>query len=231
MSHLKIDLKRVALLGCASCILASSFTLSSCGAMNDRDKTVAQGKTIGTTGGALAGGGIAFGIAKMFGLRDREAAAFATVGALVGAAVGYQKGKAWGESIVRQKDAYASTEDYLVANIDQANRRTSMLNSENKRLVSQISSLRSQRAQLAKAQSSAQRRSFNNSIASATQEITQKERLVRKDISNSLAAIKIAKKDGVSQKELAKLDTGVRTMQSQLTALSTNKKAIARLKL
>lgn len=199
--------------------------------MSDRDKTVAQGTAIGATGGAVAGGGLFYAIGKIFGLSDRQSAALAGAGAVVGGALGANWGRGWGESVVKKKESYAKTEDYLNANIRQSNNRIKALNSANKMLSSQIQSLKTQRAQLARVQDQAQKKAFNNSIAVATREIAAKEKLVKKDISNSLAAIRIAKKEGSSPQELAQLQNGVRTMQGQLATMSNNKKAIARLKL
>lgn len=214
-----------------TCLIASSILLSSCASMNDRDKTVAQGTAIGATGGAVAGGGIFYAIGKIFGLSDRQSAALATSGAVLGGVLGAQWGKGWGESVVKKKEAYARTEDYLNANINQANSRIKALNSANKRLSGEIQSLKNQRAQLAKSQDQAQKKTFNNSIAKATAEIANKEKLVRKDISNGLAAIRVARKEGASPQEISRLENGVRTMQAQLGTMSGNRKAIARLKL
>lgn len=222
-------LKRAVLLGTAIGIMGSTLSLSSCANMNDQDKTVAQGTAIGTAGGAAVGGGLGYGLAKIFGLSDRQAAAFAALGAVAGGAIGYQQGKAWGESVVKQKQEYASTEDYLNDNINQLNNRMVELNAENDRLKSQISTLKSQRAQLAKSQDQAQKQAFNESIASATQEITAKENLIRQDINTGLAALKTGKQEKASPTEIAKLNSSIKTMQGQLSTYSKQKNAIARL--
>lgn len=216
---------------CLTCLMASSILLSSCASMNDRDKTVTQGTAIGATGGAVATGGIFYAIGKIFGLSDRQSAVLATSGAVLGGVLGAQWGRGWGESVVKKKEAYARTEDYLNANINQTNSRVKTLNSANKMLSGQIQSLKNQRAQLVKSQDQAQKKAFNNSIAKTTAEIAAREKLVNKDISNGLAAIRIAKKEGISPQELAKLENGVRTMQGQLATMTGNRKAIARLKL
>lgn len=221
--------KRVVLLGTAIGIMGSTLSLSSCANMNDQDKTVAQGAAVGTAGGAVVGGGVMYALAKIFGASDRQAAAFAGIGAAVGGAIGYQQGKEWGKSVVKQKQEYARTEDYLNDNINQINNRIGELNVENGRLKNQINTLKSQRAQLAKSQDQAQKQAFNESIASATQEITAKENLIRQDINTGLAALKSGKQEKASPTEIAKLNSSIKTMQGQLSTYSKQKNAIARL--
>ncbi len=150
-------------------LLTGSICLTSCSKMND--STVTQIQAAAVTGGGAAV--IGYGIGKAFGLNDRTAALVATGAALVGIFIGQR----WGKSIVKKKEYYKRTEDYLNANINQLNKRTNQVAKLNKRLVSQISSAKKSKSSFSKAQKEA-----------VAKDVSNKVRLIDTDISTAQSA-------------------------------------------
>ncbi len=109
----------------------------SCSNMTDDELTRAQASTIGAIGGTAVGAGL--GVALSSGSDDPTVKALAIVGgALVGGTIGLFAGKAWGDSIVKAKSEYRTTEAYALANLEQVEKRVSDATRTNNTLRKEI---------------------------------------------------------------------------------------------
>lgn len=109
-------------------------TTTSCSSMSDGTKTRTQGTVLGTLGGA--------GLGALAGLAAGGNTKSVITGLVVGAAAGAIAGFAWGDSVVKQKEAYASMEEYVKDNNTQLGNRISQTKEYNKKLSKQVAQLR-----------------------------------------------------------------------------------------
>lgn len=127
----------------ALCVALMAGSLNSCRSMSDSTATLAGGTGLG----ALAGGAVGTGIGALVGGKDRGKAM--AIGAIAGAVVGGIIGNRWGASVVKKKEAYASTEQYIQANIEQMDTRIAQASKLQTSLKNQIASLKQQKSTLA----------------------------------------------------------------------------------
>ncbi|MGC9456643.1 MAG: glycine zipper domain-containing protein [Halothiobacillaceae bacterium] len=97
-------------------LLAATLTASGCANMDDGDRTRAEGSAAGAVLGGLIG----------YAIGDSR-------GAAIGAALGAGAGFAVGNEIAKRKEAYATTEDFLdaeIARVDEFNTTTVAYNEQ-----------------------------------------------------------------------------------------------------
>lgn len=113
---------------------------TSCSSTSDSTMTQIQGTTLGALGGAAVGAvaGLAIG-------GDTQSV---VTGLAVGAAAGALAGFAWGTSVVKQKQAYASMEQYVSDNNRQLSNRITQTRQYNQKLQKQITSLKGDKSKL-----------------------------------------------------------------------------------
>ncbi len=163
----------ISLLG--SCALRKNYSGS------EDDRTRAQAKTVGTGAGAAIGGGTAFGIAKL--LEQTINGRFNCRGG--GADRRIRRvpyGVQMGDSIVRERAAYRSQEEYLQANIKQSQKRIKDLNKENRHLSKSIASLKTEKQKLKSSHDAMAIKNHNESIKQGLKDIDYKMALLDKDI-------------------------------------------------
>lgn len=191
--------------GCAVLALACvSGSLTSC-ATTDSAKTKTQGTTIGVIGGALAGGAI--------GLLTGKDLKSALIGAASGAAMGGLAGYAWGASVVKAKEAYASTEAYLHANIEQLDTRISQARDTNAALQKDIAALRSEHKKMDAAQYATTQKQLQSNLS-----------LMDQDISTAKTAMQDASGD-----ELKALQSMVSNLEAEKKELSSNVRLLSQI--
>lgn len=200
----------ISLLG--SCAFTKNYSGS------EDDRTRAQAKTVGTGAGAAIGGGTAFGIAKLFGANNKTAGLIAGAGALIGGYVGYHMGSKWGDSIVRERAAYRSQEEYLQANIKQSQKRIKDLNKENRHLSKSIASLKTEKQKLKSSHDAMAIKNHNESIKQGLKDIDYKMALLDKDIRTAKQAVASSpntQEVNDLKEELSKLQSSRKTYSAQ----------------
>jgi hypothetical protein len=103
-------------------IVVLALVASGCATMSDSTRTKTEGAAVGAGGGALLGALIG----GLVGGRDG-----ALLGAAIGAGAGGLTGYAYGAHVAKQKEKYASEEDWLdacVASAEKVNRETMAYN-------------------------------------------------------------------------------------------------------
>lgn len=136
-------------------------TMTSC--TSDATTTQVQGTAIGAVGGALLGAGIA----ALAGGDSKAIIASAVAGGVVGGIAGF----AWGNSIVKQKEQYAQTEDYFNAHIENLGNRIQQAELSNAKLKKEIAALQSQHKKLSAAEKKKQQETMNNNLSLMDQDI------------------------------------------------------------
>lgn len=168
------------------------FANTSCSSTSDGTTTQIQGTALGTLGGAAVG--------ALAGLAIGGNTKSVVTGLAVGAAAGALSGFVWGNSVVKQKEAYASTEQYIQANNTQLDNRINQTRQYNQNLSKQVASLKAQNKKLS------QREKAN----------------VQKGISlinQDLATARIAKQDA-SGSELAELNRKIDALNNEKDVLA-----------
>ena len=135
---------------------------SSCSSTSDGTMTQIQGTTLGMLGGAAVG--------AVAGLAIGGNTKSVVTGLAVGAAAGAIAGFSWGNSIVKQKRAYASMEQYVSDNNKQLSNRIAQTKQYNQKLQKQINALNGDKSKLdQKARANAQKglNLINQDIATA----------------------------------------------------------------
>lgn len=110
------------------------LSTTSCSSMSDGTKTRAQGTAMGMLSGAALG--------ALSGLIIGGNTKSVITGLAVGAAAGAIAGFAWGDSVVKQKEAYASMEQYVSDNNRQLSNRIAQTKQYNKKLQNQVAALK-----------------------------------------------------------------------------------------
>ena len=168
---------------------------TSCSSMSDGSRTRAQGSTLGAVAGAALGA--ALGLAA--GGNSKAVVAGLAAGAAVGALAGY----AWGDSIVKQKEAYASMEEYVRDNNIQLSKRIEETKEYNMKLQQQVARLRVQGKRLSDSERAEAQRSID---------------LISQDLATARDAQKEA--DGAALKELNLKIEELERQQAMLAMLS-----------
>lgn len=169
--------------------------------MKDSTLTQIQASTLTTLGGTTAGAGIGAAVYK----EDRKKGAI--IGGIAGGVLGAAFGKVWADSIVKEKQAYASQEAYLQDNIAQVKKRIKDAESANKGLAEEIAALQ-------KSKTVDQQR-----LAEIKTNIDKCKSLINKDISTARSAL--ASGDANMRAEL-KQQIGALTSQRDLMAQRMN---------
>lgn len=133
---------------------------TSCSSMSDGTTTQVQGTALGTLGGAAVG--------ALAGLAIGGNTKSVITGLAVGAAAGAVAGFVWGNSVVKQKKAYATTEQYVQANNAQLSNRINQTRQYNQKLSKQVASLKAQNKKL----SQQEKKNAQQGIAYINQDIT-----------------------------------------------------------
>lgn len=137
-------------------------TTTSCSSTSDGATTQIQGTTLGMLGGAAVGAVAGLAI----GGNTKSVITGLAVGAAAGAIIGFS----WGNSIVKQKRAYASMEQYVSDNNKQLSNRIAQTKQYNQKLQKQINALNGDKSKLdQKARANAQKglNLINQDIATA----------------------------------------------------------------
>lgn len=121
-------------------LVSSVFLFSGCAGMSDSDTTRAQGAGAGAAGGAVIGALLGQAIGN-----DTEST---MLGAAIGASIGGLGGYAYGDHVARQKEKYASTEDWLDACIASAEQTNNEVQAYNAQLAGEIQQFKNEVAAL-----------------------------------------------------------------------------------
>lgn len=192
----KLGLKKATLVVMAAGMVNTSLT--SCSSMSDSTKTRAQG----TSFGALAGGLLGAGIGLAAGGDTKSVLIGAAAGALLGGIGGY----AWGDSIVKEKESYASMEEYINDNQKQLDNRITDVQKANSDLTKQITQLKKDKTAVSKA-----------NIAKQNAKLTENLALIDSDITTAKDAAKEA-----SGAELAELNQKIDALSKEKKSLQSN---------
>ena len=187
-------------------VLLSS--LNSCSGLSDSVLTKMQGTGIGALGGAAAGTGLGAAASSIAGGDSKDVKKAMVIGAVAGAVVGGVIGNRWGASIVKKKETYAKTEDYINDNIKQVDRRLSQASKLNSQLSKQIASIQKSGQKMSKDQKS-----------EMVQTLKTNQGLIRTDIKNAQVALKDPEATAAQR---AKLQAKVNSLQAQYNALTQN---------
>lgn len=161
--------------------LCAAMGLSSCSSLSDGALARLQGTGIGV----LGGGGIGAGIGAIAGGK-KGAAIGAGIGALVGGLAGY----AWGDSVAKEKDQYARTEDYVRAHIKQLDSRVDDAEETNEKLAKQIASMQKENSRLATADYNTLRNQVNSNIKTINSDIAAADRAAKSASGDDLAELR-----------------------------------------
>lgn len=184
----------------AAALVLGVFT-TSCSSMSDETQT----RTQGTTAGVLIGAGLGALAGLAIGGNTESVLTGLSVGAAAGAAAGF----VWGDSIVKQKRAYATTEQYVNANNQQLANRINQTKQYNQQLRNQVNSLNAQNKQLSAAKQAEAKAKIK---ANAREGITA----IDQDIANAKAA-----RADATGNELAKLDNNIAALQKEKASLTS----------
>lgn len=195
-NSVKLGLKKATLVVVAAGMVNTSFT--SCSSMSDSTKT----RTQGTAFGALAGGLVGAGIGLATGGDTKSVLIGAAAGALIGGIGGY----AWGNSIVKEKEAYASMEEYINDNQKQLDNRITDVQKANSDLSNQIAQLKKDKTAISK-----------ENLAKQNAKLTENLALIDTDITTAKDAAKEASGD-----ELAELNQKIDALSKEKSSLQTN---------
>ena len=187
-------------------VLLSS--LNSCSGLSDSVLTKMQGTGIGALGGAAVGTGLGAAASSIAGGDSKDVKKAMVIGAVAGAVVGGVIGNRWGASIVKKKETYAKTEDYINDNIKQVDRRLSQASKLNSQLSKQIASIQKSGQKMSKDQKS-----------EMVQTLKTNQGLIRTDIKNAQVALKDPEATAAQR---AKLQAKVNSLQAQYNALTQN---------
>lgn len=159
--------------------------LSSCGNMNDNLLTRLQAGGLGGIAGGAAGAGAGAAIAG-----SNHRAEGAIIGGVIGLIAGAYLGDQWGQSIVKKKNEYASTEAYLNANIQQLDSRISEAQRANKKLTSQLNNLKKNNKKLSCNDYNNLRKQTKANIALINQDLDNARTAIRDAQGNDLKELK-----------------------------------------
>jgi hypothetical protein len=112
------------------CVIVSVVLLAGCA--TDRERTQGEGAGVGAFGGAALGALLGYAAGGTKG---------AIVGAAAGAGVGAAAGYGYGTHVANQKEKFASVEDYLDANIQDAHQKNEQFQQYNASLAREIKGL------------------------------------------------------------------------------------------
>lgn len=192
----KLGFKKATLVVMAAGMVNSSLT--SCSSMSDSTKTRAQG----TTFGAIAGGLLGASIGLVAGGNTKSVLIGAAAGAMLGGIGGY----AWGDSIVKEKAAYASMEEYITDNKKQLDSRITDVQQANSDLSDQIAKLKADKTAISK-----------EKIAKQNAQLSENMALIDADITTAQDAAKEA-----SGTELAELNEKINALSQEKKSLQSN---------
>lgn len=187
---------------CLLLVSLGATSMTSCSWMPDSVLTQVQGTSLGTGVGAAVGAGVG----ALVGDEDRGKAI--AIGAGVGALIGGLAGYAWSQSVVKKKSEYASTEDYIEANIDQLDDRIDDAETMNNRLARQIANLKEDGEKISASDYQSIKKSVNEG-----------KKLIDKDLSNANKALSSAK--GEEKKELQEKIAELKKQRSLLISQSS----------
>ena len=173
---------------------------TSCQNMSDETRTVGEASVFS----AVAGGLLAGGITALATGGDWKAAALAAAG---GAAAGAIVGVVWGQSVVKDKQEYASTEDYLNANIEQLDTRIAQATKYNSELKNEIAAMQKEKKKYS-----------DSDYKKLASNIDANLSLIDQDISTANLALKEA-----GDADINKLRQKLTTLESERDALSSTK--------
>lgn len=200
-------------------VLAATLAVSGCANIqDDQQRTQAEGTAAGAVLGALVGYAI-----------DKERGA--AIGALVGAGAGY----AIGSEIAKRKKAYATTEDFLNAQIARTAEFNRTARDYNNRLRSEIASLdrESRRLQNQYKAGTVQRQVLVNRRNALQQKIAQGQKLeqtlVEEHRVQSQILVEERKTRPANDPYIRKLEREVATLQGNIETLRRNNNQLAQI--
>lgn len=177
----------------AAALAVGMFT-TSCGTMSDGTLTQIQTTLIATTGGVVTGV-----------VTQAATGGDKLTGALIGAAIGALAGVVWGASIVKEKKAYATAEEYVNANNQQLKRRIEETRAYNEQLKEQVTQLKNENKRLSKEDKANLKATVNKGLEE-----------INKDIDKAKSARSDAKGE-----DLAKLNANIATLQEEKKTLES----------
>lgn len=178
----------------AAALAVGMFT-TSCGTMSDETWTQIQTTLIGAAGGA--GVGVLTQVATGGDIKT---------GALIGAAIGALAGVVWGASIVKEKKAYATAEEYVNANNQQLKRRIEETRAYNAKLKTQVDELKKENKRLSNEDKAKVKATVDKGV---------------KAINDDIATAKSARADAKGE-DLAMLNTNIATLQKEKAAMEAD---------
>lgn len=179
------------------------MALSSCNSLSDETLTRLQGTFIGIPGGGAAGAGIG---ALAGGKKG------AVIGAGAGVLVGGIAGYVWGDSVAKEKEQYARTEDYVRAHIKQLDSRVDDAEEINEKLQDQIASMQKENRRLATADYNTLRNQVNSNIKTINSDIAAADRAAKSASGDNLAELREKRTALLAQRD---------AMNANLQALGT----------
>lgn len=144
-----------------------STSISSCSNMSDSALTQTQGAAAGALSGAAVG--------ALIGYLAKKDSKGALIGAGIGAGVGLFAGYFYGYKVARDKEAYATQEDYLMANIAALDSQITSAKNYNSQLQLSISLLKSTKSKLTATQQANMKKECDHNLSMIDQNIRQAE--------------------------------------------------------
>lgn len=162
-------------------LLCGAMALTSCSSMSDDSLVRTQAVSIGALTGAVGGAALGTGIAALTG-NKKNLAAGAIIGAGAGAVIGAIAGGIWGESVVKEKHAYAEEMDYIRANIQELDGRAAQIDKCNATLQDTIARLKRTKSKLSPSVAASTKKDINKLI-----ELTDKDIATARAAGNNAA--------------------------------------------
>ena len=205
-------------------ILIMALTLSGCAGMSDSNRTRAEGAGVGAAAGTAIG--------ALLGQIIGGDTGSTLVGAAIGGAIGGAAGLAYGDHVAKQKEKYASQEDWLDACIASAEKVNSETRTYNEKLAADLKSLKKEVADLNKGYKKkkveksalvAKKKAIDDRLAESNKQLE----VARFELENQEAAAKddgnagSTAKEQALNKEIAQLKQSISELEQKTTTLAS----------
>lgn len=205
-------------------ILIVALTLSGCAGMSDSDRTRAEGAGTGVAAGAALG--------ALLGQVIGGDTGSTLLGAAIGGAVGGAAGLAYGDHVAKQKEKYASQEDWLDACIASAEKTNAETEAYNQKLAADLKGLKQQVADLNKGYKKkkvekSELIAKKKTIDTRLEESNKQLELARFELENQEAVAKDGgnkgngAKEEALNKEIAQLKQSISELEEKTTTLAS----------
>lgn len=186
----KFTLTLAVLIGMNPCV-------SSCSNMSD-----SLTKVVSTVGTAVGAGAAGYGVTKLAGGSDSTAWVVGGIAAVAGAFTGYQ----WGNSIVKRRSEYRTSQEYISDNQKQMKQRINQARRRNSEISGRVASAKRSSGKITRSEKQ-----------QTNAELTRNMSLIDQDISNARRA-----RAEASGRDKEQLDRQIQELSAEKRALKRN---------